>query len=464
MSLGQRCFFRTEPVKSGPVKSGSRLNGYRQHVCQFWVFALLLCPKLAECEELLLKGLPLPAVSRTESALEAVTSARGYSVDEFTNSLLLNSTESTLLLKSGSGHQQQSDFRSAEFLTSLGTVVFRTPKEISASDESRLRQVVAQAWEVAARTVSESGLQRTGIPFLTTETLRLTPAPICVPQALNSTPTYSHYSTQSPVSPVSPGSPGSPGESRQESWQLEPSDWSKIPWNIVVSRSSSGPLVRRNNLFNTSDRAYCHTAWIGPPADIVLDGYRLANPCDGSDWRSGVERLDLRAGQGSHATMGESKLLRTLVHEAAHAIEYRLMGRGFSRRQRWHSEGFAVWFENRAFGGSQLRDPEEQRQKSREAIAERWLPALFAGSPRDYLRSQILIESIVKHYGVSGLLRVYRAMDNNNNSFEEAVLSELGWDFSAWIEQARADLSPFDSTCSALNCAAFNLNALRCGV
>ena len=156
---------------------------------------------------------------------------------------------------------------------------------------------------------------------------------------------------------------------------------------------------------------HCHAAQIGPPANIFLAIDALRSDC-------GKRRL----------SNSELKLefSRTLIHELGHAIEFQLMGRGFSRRKRWHSEGFATLFETLSTEVFPASHPENLRAKARALLRPGWRPVLFQGNASDYLRSFALISAIADGKDDSELFAVYRRMDQENLSFEEAVEAELG--------------------------------------
>lgn len=208
----------------------------------------------------------------------------------------------------------------------------------------------------------------------------------------------------------------------------------QLGWSVSLSE---GNILTGKG--GANDKAYCHSAWIGPPADIVIDGYRLTHPCDSS------ESVPLR----------EKRLVRSLVHEVGHAIEFQMLGRGFSRRQRWHSEGFAVWFEMAALplleDTPRLLGPVQAprvvlersalNERVRSAFAQSsksWQPMYFAGTPDDYARSYGMIAAIVRSGGVESLRRVYGLMDARHLSFEESVRGVLGWDLAEWTRRAAA--------------------------
>ncbi|MFN8391472.1 MAG: hypothetical protein U0136_14385 [Bdellovibrionota bacterium] len=194
---------------------------------------------------------------------------------------------------------------------------------------------------------------------------------------------------------------------------------SDYDWNVVVSGDGAAlePGVSRVS------SAYCHTALMGPPADIVIDGYRLLHPC-------------------AVGISPEQALQISLVHEVGHAVEFRLLGAGFSRRQRWHGEGFATWFESRArerlpFKAMTSDDRARLRERARTALTAGWRPYLFQGSPEDYARSYGLIATIAEAHSVPALIQVYQRMSADNCLFEEAVQRELGLSFDQWLTEAR---------------------------
>jgi len=194
-------------------------------------------------------------------------------------------------------------------------------------------------------------------------------------------------------------------------------------WNIVVV-SSPGLRVEGSKVSSE----YCHTALMGPPADVLIDGYRLFHPCNVTDSMPSPEQ----------------RLLRSLTHEVGHGLEYKLLGSGFSRRQRWHSEGFASWFESEAANflpgakaGSLRR---EMLRKARTAFRRDWRPYFFSGSPEDYSHSFALVDFLVQRGGPEGLLRVYETMSKENCAFAEAVEKSYGLTFEDWMSGTEAGL------------------------
>ena len=183
-------------------------------------------------------------------------------------------------------------------------------------------------------------------------------------------------------------------------------------WQLFLEpqgRAKSGML--------SSER--CHAAWMGPPANIFLSVDSFLNSCGSR--KSSVLSI-------------EQELHRVLVHEVAHAIEFRLMGKGFARRQRWHSEGFASWFETLS---SDWKHESLVSNRELELFAHDWNPVTFTGSHQDYARSYSMISTLVDTHSPETLMVIYAAMDSNEMSFSSAVEAVVGWDLARWNQEAR---------------------------
>lgn len=196
-----------------------------------------------------------------------------------------------------------------------------------------------------------------------------------------------------------------------------------FPWRMVLLRDIPRPL---SNRMLSSSR--CHAAWMGPPATIVVAVNRLTPRCYGQ----------MRGGSSHSGYSQRDAFVGILLHEIGHAIEFRLMGKAFGRRQRWHSEGFAQWFEQKV-REVLLDDPklfELKRAEAKDVFNSAWRPELFHGSRDDYLQSFALVASIAEFYGLQSLLSVYETMDLNTCSFSEAVSKRFGWDLQSWSEES----------------------------
>ena len=195
-------------------------------------------------------------------------------------------------------------------------------------------------------------------------------------------------------------------------------------WNLVLQNGV--PTGGKGRLLSS---AHCHTAWMGPPADIVVNYDRLLNPCGAA----GGERAPAQILTGA------------LIHEIAHAVEFQLLDKGFSRRQRWHSEWFASWFESVIVDGMSGASGHrslnaELKERAKRMFKDSWSPYTFDGSPADYARSFTLISAIVELRGVQGLVAIYDRMARDNCVFADAVQAEFGWDQRTWWQEARQAL------------------------
>lgn len=191
----------------------------------------------------------------------------------------------------------------------------------------------------------------------------------------------------------------------------------RFDWNLVFMDEQA---TRRNYPFRNSD---CHPAWIRPPADIYLSAFFIGTNCQ--------QREPLPI------DVARDRLKGTLYHEFGHAIEYQLIGEALRNSQRYHSEGFAEWFEVQALKDHGLvgyaREIEEGAKKQ---LFPSWNPALFDGRREDYYRAYGLIDALVKKRGLRGLLRIYADVNRNKIPFEQAVHNELGWTVNEWVKQA----------------------------
>jgi hypothetical protein len=187
-----------------------------------------------------------------------------------------------------------------------------------------------------------------------------------------------------------------------------------FPWRIVLLNGIPRPL--HSSMLSSSQ---CHAAWMGPPATIVVALDRLNPRCYG---QMGVGRSKKDA------------LIGILLHEIGHAVEFRLMGRSFGRRQRWHSEGFAQWFELFVSGSLKGDDVLAQQKKSQASRSynARWRGELFRGTKKDYLASWSYFSAMVESHGLEGLFAVYQLMDEENLSFSEAAEKQLGLNQLVW--------------------------------
>jgi hypothetical protein len=128
-----------------------------------------------------------------------------------------------------------------------------------------------------------------------------------------------------------------------------------------------------------------HPGFMVPPSNIYIISDFIPGSCSGSP-------------------VADSVLEQVLLHEMGHVIEHTLLEGSKVAPDRARSEGFASWFE----------------QYSAEYAA-------FDGSPQAYAVSGLRFRAIVDRKGVSGLMRVYSVMAEQNISFDAAVKETLHW-------------------------------------
>ncbi len=195
----------------------------------------------------------------------------------------------------------------------------------------------------------------------------------------------------------------------------------KYDWRLFVEDSNQD---REHSGFVSSER--CHTAWMGPPANVFLAVDRLINQCGGDIRRSTQEVLQA--------------LDETLVHEIGHAVEFRMMGKGFSKRQRWHSEGFATWFEALPSGQNFSAKIFNLLKEAKQSFDPNWQPSMFSGSKDDYSRSFSMIAALADKHSTLGVIECYKRMGDSQIRLEQAVEAQFGWSLPRWIEETRVFL------------------------
>ena len=188
-------------------------------------------------------------------------------------------------------------------------------------------------------------------------------------------------------------------------------------WNVIIMDEVPTSVDVNMGFGN------CHPGWMRPPADIYMAAGRIAKGCSGNDRKSKDEIIE--------------SFMGTLVHELGHAIEFQLLQRAFTRRKRWHSEGFAVWFETLAGKNLPSRyrgnGRAEQRRRAKEVYSPNWTPAHFRGSWQDYTRAYMLLATISEKYSPRRLVQVYeRFRKDQLPSLEAAVQKELNWSPQRW--------------------------------
>ncbi len=173
----------------------------------------------------------------------------------------------------------------------------------------------------------------------------------------------------------------------------------------------------------------CHPAWIRPPADIFVSAYYIGTGCG----RRQLPEHEAR-----------ERLVGTLYHEFGHAVEYQLLGLASRNKERYHSEGFAMWFEAEALKDhGRSRDAAKLRAASKQYYREDWDPTTFNGGYDDYVRAYAMIDTIVAERGLRRLIKIYERLAKDpagRMNFAQAVEAEIGWDLTTWRRLTREHL------------------------
>lgn len=160
----------------------------------------------------------------------------------------------------------------------------------------------------------------------------------------------------------------------------------------------------------------CHPGWMTPPANIYIVGQRVAAGCE--------------AGAKSTTSVADKELARVMIHEFAHALEFKLI-EGQLPQERFRAEGFATWFEVYAANSSSLLNRGElydyQRRLAEYAIEKEPGPFKFSGSPFDYARSGFFFHTIENRLGVRALMDVYEDLAQGKGDFLSAVAKRTSW-------------------------------------
>jgi hypothetical protein len=132
----------------------------------------------------------------------------------------------------------------------------------------------------------------------------------------------------------------------------------------------------------------------------------------------------------SDTSNADLNLTRVLLHEMGHVIEYLLLGESQTLDDRQRAEGFASWFEQYSADYAGLI-PKGLVQREYAAEVVGWSPQTkeppFSGSLQDYAVAALRIQAIVERKGISGLMRVYKHLREEQVDFYTAVERGVGW-------------------------------------
>ena len=193
-----------------------------------------------------------------------------------------------------------------------------------------------------------------------------------------------------------------------------------IPWKVVFMDANLPTAQIPSYLVNN-----CHPGWMTPPGNIYIVAQRVAGGCSGNT---------------AAISVNDENLTETLVHELAHALEFRLLRyRGNMNRMR--AEGFATWFEMYAAGNSSSLSA--SRIKNRTYSAAKYAISSspdrfsFSGSGADYSRAAMYFSAIEDKFGVRGVIEVYETMAKHNLDFFSAIEKAHSWDRARLEKEVR---------------------------
>ncbi len=179
-------------------------------------------------------------------------------------------------------------------------------------------------------------------------------------------------------------------------------------WNIIfISSKISGQQVPKSLIDN------CHSGWMTPPANIYIVSERIAGECFNNSYNL--------------KKVADSQLARVMIHEMAHALEFK-----FSNSlpfDRLRSEGFASWFE--AFAAQYSSDLDraqiisEQKSLAYSKLASGSL--IFNGNADDYAFGAVMFHIFLENKALSDLTRLYQLISSKKLSLIEAVKSVNSW-------------------------------------
>ena len=192
----------------------------------------------------------------------------------------------------------------------------------------------------------------------------------------------------------------------------------KFDWKLVFLDKAA---TTRTYPWGAGD---CHPAWIRPPANIFVSAYYIGTGC-------GRKKLP--------ESKARERLTGTLYHEFGHAVEYQLLGVNRRGRERYHSEGFAMWFEAVALADhGKSAEAGRMRSAAKKYYDVNWDPSRFNGSYPDYVRAFAMIETIVEKRNLRKLMKIYELLKKDSRGamrFGDAVQKEIGWDLATWKKQ-----------------------------
>ncbi|MFN5061741.1 MAG: hypothetical protein ACK5GN_02740 [Pseudomonadota bacterium] len=145
-----------------------------------------------------------------------------------------------------------------------------------------------------------------------------------------------------------------------------------------------------------------HPGFMIPPNRIYLVTDYIAPDCADREVSDGV-------------------LLKVLLHEIGHVLEFILLGERQGPPDRERAEGFAVWFEQYSADFT-MGLPKGSVRAYYESLARSARPGQrFTPDPQGYAVSGMRFQKIVERKGIAGLMGVYEIIREQQLPFEVAV-------------------------------------------
>jgi hypothetical protein len=165
-------------------------------------------------------------------------------------------------------------------------------------------------------------------------------------------------------------------------------------WRIVIM----GEVPEEVDI-TVNGQGRCHPGWIRRGSDVYISLERIATNCGKKEKTEEETIRDFR---------------ETIVHEIGHAIEYKILGRNYRHSERWHREGFAMWFESRAanFLTGKGKNRSKIHSHAKKYWDNNWNPNDFKGSYQDYTRGYAMIAALADKLSVHKLQNSFKKTDS----------------------------------------------------
>jgi hypothetical protein len=184
--------------------------------------------------------------------------------------------------------------------------------------------------------------------------------------------------------------------------------FTNINWNIVFL-SKDLPAQQIPSYLEKG----CHPGWMKPPANIYISSEKVAGICNGS--------------LATHKDIADEELERVILHELAHALEFKMASN--LPFDRFRSEGFASWFEvfaakqSGVIGSEQLLRSQKNGALAKLASNQQ----AFMGSFEDYALAACIFHVFLEGSTLSDLTRLYQTISHKRLPLIAAIKEVNSW-------------------------------------